>query len=143
MNLKERVTKLANERHMSIAELERKLNFSNGSINKWDKQSPSVDRLNKIAEFFDVSMDYLSGKTDKRHYYQLTNKEENDLGVLADKMLAGTTADAEANFYGEPMTDDGKAALRAAIMTALEINKRQAKKKFTPKKFRDSNTGVD
>ena len=53
-------------------------------------------------------------------------------------MLAGTTNEAEADFWGEPSTQEQKSNLRTAILTALEINKTQAKKKFTPKKYRDN-----
>ena len=48
---------------MTIAELERKLDFSQGSISKWDKQSPSSERLQKVANYFSVSTDYLLGLT--------------------------------------------------------------------------------
>jgi hypothetical protein len=78
------------------------------------------------------------GNTDKKHYYDLSEKEKVDLGKLADELLEGSTSDAESDFYGEPSTDEQKASLRAAILTALEMNKTKAKKKFTPKKYRDS-----
>lgn len=59
MSIVERIKYLADERKMTIAELERKLDFSNGSIRRWDKQSPSVDRLQKVASFFNVKADSL------------------------------------------------------------------------------------
>ena len=45
--------------------------------------------------------------------------------------------DAEVNFYGEPMDEESKDSLRMAIQMAMELNKEKAKKKFTPKKYRD------
>lgn len=47
----------------TIAALERALDISNGTINKWDKQNPSVNALEKIADYFSVSTDYLLGRT--------------------------------------------------------------------------------
>lgn len=47
------------------------------------------------------------------------------------------TSNAEVNFYGEPMTDEDKASLKAAIQMAMELNKQKAKQHFTPKKYRD------
>ena len=64
MSLLVKVKDLVNEKKMTIAELERKLDFSQGSISKWDKQSPSSERLQKVAEYFDVSTDYLLGRSD-------------------------------------------------------------------------------
>jgi transcriptional regulator with XRE-family HTH domain len=46
----------------SIPKLEKKLGFSNGSIYNWDKNSPLTERLQKVAEYFNVTTDYLLGK---------------------------------------------------------------------------------
>lgn len=135
--LLERVKKLANERKMTIAELERKLDFGQGSIRKWDKQSPSAERLNKVADYFEVSVDYLLGKTDKRRYYELTEKEKNDIAVQAEELIEGLTNGENLNFYGEPATKDQKDRLLIAIKTAMEMNKEEAKMKFTRKDLRD------
>lgn len=61
-SLKTKIKDLASSEHITIAELERTLGFANGSISKWDKQSPSADRLQKVANHFDVSVDYLLGR---------------------------------------------------------------------------------
>jgi transcriptional regulator with XRE-family HTH domain len=65
MSIVTRIKLLADERKMTIAELERKLDFSNGSIRRWDKQSPSVDRLQKVADFFNVTADSLLGRNEE------------------------------------------------------------------------------
>ena len=80
MQLKERIVDLATHRHMSIAELERKLNFANGSISKWDKQSPSAERLQAVADYFDVSTDYLLGRNDSKK-----GKTSNDPADVSNK----------------------------------------------------------
>ena len=42
------------------------MNVSGNAVHSWesDKQEPSLAMLVKIAEFFDVSADYLLGRTD-------------------------------------------------------------------------------
>lgn len=135
--LLERVRLLANEKKMTVAELERKLNFAQGSISKWSKQSPSSERLQKVADFFDVSADYLLGRTEKRRYYDLTEKEKKDIAVQAEELIEGIANGENLNFYGEPATQDQKDRLLIAIKTAMEMNKEEAKKKFTRKEFRD------
>ena len=120
-----RLRELITRKHMTIAQLERILDFSGGSIARWDKSRPSVDKLQKVADYFEVSTDYLLGRTDEP-YYKLTEKEKLDIGTQA-----------EVNFYGEPMTDEARASLRAAIQMAMELNKEKAKQAFTPKKYRN------
>ena len=43
MDLRDNIKELATQRKISIAELERTLGFGNGSISKWNKQSPSAE----------------------------------------------------------------------------------------------------
>lgn len=65
MGLRDVIKNLAVKKKISVAELERTLGFGNGSISKWNKQSPSVDKLNKVADYFDVSVDSLLGRPSK------------------------------------------------------------------------------
>ena len=63
--LYERIKLLCEKRGISIAKLENELGFGNASISKWGKvSSPSVDKILKVAAYFNVSVDYLLGRTD-------------------------------------------------------------------------------
>ncbi len=62
MTLKERIRMLANSKGLSLPNLENKLGFGNGTIIKWDKSIPNADKLTKVADYFDVSIDYLIGR---------------------------------------------------------------------------------
>lgn len=141
MNKGQRIAELRRQKHESQSNLAKIIHVSSSTIGMWETNQRAIkdDDLSKLADHFNVSTDYLLGKTDKKHYYDLTNKEKTDLGVLADQLLEGSTNEAESDFYGEPSTSEQKASLRAAILTALEMNKSKAKKKFTPKKYRDNN----
>ncbi|MBD9696252.1 helix-turn-helix transcriptional regulator [Enterococcus faecium] len=134
--LLDRVDNLIKEKKMTRAELERKLDFSAGSLRNWNKSTPSGDKIQKVADYFDVSTDYLLGRTDKRHYYDLTEKEKKDIAIQAERLLEGLDSDAETNYYGEPLDDEDKEKLYDAIQLALSLTKVKAKKKFTPKKYR-------
>ena len=102
-----------------------------------DKREPSPKVLRRIADYFDVSTDYLLGRTEKEHYYDLTDKEKKDIGVQAEKLMQGIESGHDLNFYGEPATEEQKSRLLIAVQTAMEMNKKEAKKKFTPKKYRE------
>lgn len=49
---------------MSIRQLEITLGYSNGYFSKWKKVSPNSEGLQKVADYFNVSVDYLLGRTD-------------------------------------------------------------------------------
>lgn len=57
-----RIRELANQNHISLAELERTLSFSNGIISTWKNGNPSIDKVEKVADYFGVSTDYLLGR---------------------------------------------------------------------------------
>ena len=67
MDVLGKIKELAKQRNISLAELERRTGLSSGSITKCGKSAPSVDKLEKIAEYFHVSTDYLLGRTDNPH----------------------------------------------------------------------------
>lgn len=63
--LYQRIKNLCSQKGISISKLESDLGFGNASIKKWAGiTSPSIDKIIKVAEYFDVSVDYLVGKTD-------------------------------------------------------------------------------
>lgn len=89
MTLKDRIKTLANSRGMSLPALESELGFGNSTIVKWDKSSPNVDKLNAVANFFDVSIDYLLNGTSNQFegiegIYLSYAKEAQDSGIEPD-----------------------------------------------------------
>lgn len=59
MGIVERIQFLCEKNNIKIRPLEEHLNFANGSIKRWDISSPSCDRALKVANYFDVSVDWL------------------------------------------------------------------------------------
>lgn len=57
----ENVKRLCEQHHVSIFELERSCGIANGAIGKWQERtsSPRVLTLQKIANYFGVSVDEL------------------------------------------------------------------------------------
>ena len=53
-----KIDELAKQHDMSITALEKKLSFGNGTIRSWDKCSPSIEKLKKVADYFGVTVDY-------------------------------------------------------------------------------------
>lgn len=56
-----RIKELADAKNISLAQVERDLDFSNGIISTWKNRSASADKILKVAKYFNVSTDYLLG----------------------------------------------------------------------------------
>lgn len=137
-NLPIRIVDLREKAGMTQTELAKKMDFDKSTMSKVENGTRKVssDELRKLSKIFNVSADYLLGNAKKEHYYDLTEKEKNDIGVQAEKLMQGIESGHDLNFYGEPATEEQKSRLLIAVQTAMEMNKKEAKKKFTPKKYR-------
>lgn len=60
----ERVKTLSKNNGITLKELEKRLNLSTNSIYALKRNQPSADRISEIADYFNVSTDYLLGRTD-------------------------------------------------------------------------------
>ncbi|MYN70468.1 helix-turn-helix domain-containing protein [Streptococcus suis] len=60
----EKIKELCKKQGISLNQLEDKLGFSQNYIYSMKKGNPKVENLQKIADYFNVSTDYLLGRTD-------------------------------------------------------------------------------
>lgn len=138
LSLVEKIKELSSEKKITIAELERKTGISNGQIRKWNTSTPGVDKLKLIADYFDVSVDYLLGRTDKKRYYDLTEKDEREIEKELERMIEDL-ANADSIAFSkdkEEMDDNTRELLIMSLENSLRIAKQEAKKRYTPKKYR-------
>ena len=54
--LLENIRRLCSQKPVSIAKLERETGIGNGTIGRWDVSSPSIENVQKVAEYFGVSV---------------------------------------------------------------------------------------
>ena len=76
--------------------LAQKLGISSGVISKWKNENtlPNGENLVKIADYLDVSVDYLLGRTDDPHFGQ----QKNELIALINQ-LTPAEQDKFITFY--------------------------------------------
>ena len=134
MALKGRIKELANQKGISLPTLESELGFGNSTIVKWDKSTPNAEKLNAVAKYFGVSMDYLLNGVDEDG---LSEKDNKDIA----RRLESTLEELENSqdglmFSGEPLDDETRELLKASLENSIRIAKINAKQKFTPKKYR-------
>lgn len=65
-----RLRKLRNEKKLTQSELGRIINVSKVSVSGYESgdRTPDTDNLGRLADFFEVSSDYLLGRTDNPNY---------------------------------------------------------------------------
>lgn len=136
MTVLDRIKKISKKRGFSLTKVNDMANLGTNTIYSWKTKEPSFNNLKAVANVLNVSVDYLLGKTDKENYFDLNNKEKKDIAIEAEKLMSGIENGENLNFYGEPATQEQKDRLLIAIKTAMEMNKKEAKKKFTRKDYR-------
>ena len=62
-NVYTRITILCEQNKITVSQLEKTLVFSQSSMNKWPQNIPSAEKIKAVADFFNVSMDYLYCRT--------------------------------------------------------------------------------
>lgn len=131
MTLVEKIRALARQRDLSLPQLEQELGLGNGTISRWRSSSPNTEKLQKIADYFNVSMDYLLG----REQY-LTQKDEKDIAKDLDSIMEKLTSgeDGPASYNGEEISPEAAELFKDELEIALKRLKLINKEKYTPKK---------
>lgn len=107
----ERIKELSNKQGLSLNALEEKLGYSKNTLYSLKKQRASTERMQEIADYFGVSMDYLLGRTDNP---AIASDQERFFfeGKEVDvEELAGTAM----RFNGKPLSDQDKKAIQGII----------------------------
>ena len=136
MGLYERIKEVAKEHNTSINKLEKELGFPRSSISKYNTSTPSYEKLQKIADYFNVPVDRLSSDRKKEWEPTFTEKDERDVQKELEKTLNALQNDTGLMFDGEVLDDETRELLEASLEHAIRTAKITAKKKFTPNKYR-------
>ena len=100
----ERLKSLRKEQNLTQQKIAEKLNISRGSYAQWEAQrtQPSSKSLETLANFFNVSTDYLLGNTDNKN----STKFEDDLEESLNTARA---------FSGKPISDHDREVMREIL----------------------------
>lgn len=96
---------LRKQRKISQTELAKILHVSQQTVTAWEtgKAEPSSSAISSLADYFNVTTDYLLGRPEKKDY-------DNVDYVALDKAL-----DNARSFDGEPMDDHDREILRGIL----------------------------
>ena len=107
----EKVRELAKKQGLSLNQVEEKLGYSKNTLYSLKRQKVSSERLQEIADYFNVSTDYLLGRTDNP-------------SIAKDDTIAGYTSDDLRKMAEDAKTFDGKPLTKEdidAIQNIIEI----------------------
>ncbi|WP_439412687.1 helix-turn-helix domain-containing protein [Enterobacter ludwigii] len=136
---------LLKEHNVTAYRVAKETGITTATLTSWKqgKYTPKQEKLQKIADYFGVTVDYLLGasqektnSSEEKPYYELTNKDEADIAKELQRMMERLDSNSSLAFMGEPMDDEDRELLRISLENTLRMSKEMAKKKFTPKKFR-------
>ena len=114
-SLFEKIKELCQKRGISINSLEETLGYSRNTIYSMKSKKPNAERLQEIADYFNVSTDYLLGRTDNP--------------VIAGDTVAKTEIDlkkdaAESFFYDGHELNDEDLDLISSLLEARMRNRK-------------------
>ena len=107
--IQERMKALRLEAKLTQKEIAEKLKISTAFYGQWEtgKKTPASKNLSKIADFFNVSTDYLLGNTDIKNQKQFDEDLEKSL-------------DTFKSFDGKPMDDEDREKIREFLRKRME-----------------------
>ena len=135
--MKERVKLLCKKKGVSMNTAEKEIGLAKGYISKLEKSNPNMTTLQKMAEYFDVSVEYLmTGTEDKKESPVLTARDERDiakdLNRIMEKLSAGE--DGPASYEGEELDPEAAELFRDELDLALRRLKIINKEKYGHKR---------
>lgn len=133
--------RLLNEHGVTAYKVAKETGLTTATLSNWKKgrYTPKQDKLQKIADYFSVPLEYLmTGQkpSDKEWEPTLTEKDEKDIQKELDNILNQLDSNTGLMFDGEAIDDETKELLKASLEHAVRTARITAKKKFTPKKYR-------
>lgn len=131
-----RIISLCDTRGINQSDLEKELGFGKGTISKWKSNpNPSAEKLLLVANYFNVSTDFLLKGTDNNGLTEKDKKDiAKDLDSIMDKLTSGE--DGPASYNGEELSPDAAELFRDELEIALKRLKIINKEKYTPKKYK-------
>ena len=103
MTLLQRIEDLCDSRGITIYKLEKDIHLSQNTIRKWDKAYPTSKGLTLVADYFDVSVDFLLGRSDDPFSHKTGLK--TPYGQIFSVLQAHKITDQQANALAKALAE--------------------------------------
>lgn len=117
----------------------KELGLSSSNVAQWQKGStPRPQVLQRIADYFGVPVSYFyeSDIEGVENAPALTEKDERDIARDLERIMSQLGSSGDLMFDGDPMSDEARESMLAAMELGLRAAKLKNKARFTPKKHR-------
>ena len=130
--------KLLREKGITAYKVAKEAGVTQTALSNWKtgKSTPTTKTLQKIADYFGVSLDYLTKGEEKEWTPTFTEKDEKDLDKKVENLLNAVDSDAGLMLDGEIMDEETREIFAMNLKNALRTAKLAAKAKYTPKKYK-------
>lgn len=151
------IEELLKEKGVSGAQMSRDLGMSRSfmtELRKGRAKSVKMETAQRIADYFNVSVDYLLGNVNDPFLYAdyarsaaeindtseyektptLTKKDERDIAKSLEAIMADLEHSGDLMFDGDPMTEEARQSMRNAIELGLKAVKLMNKETYNPNK---------
>ncbi|MBO0962531.1 helix-turn-helix transcriptional regulator [Neobacillus sp. MM2021_6] len=99
-------------------------------------KQPPLETVNKLADIFDVTTDYLQGRSEsKQQIPSQTSKDDKDIAKRMEQIKNDLAKQDGLSFNGEPMSEEAIESLMEAMEHVVRQTQR-INKKYIPKKYR-------
>lgn len=106
------VKELCNKQGISLNNLEERIGFARNSLYSWKNSEPKPKKLKVVADYFNVSTDYLLGRTDNPAIAS-DNKANTNLGPAETELVAAFRNQTQN------MTEEEKVRFNKAIESLM------------------------
>lgn len=135
-----RLRELRKKKGLTMKELGKKFSLAESTISGYEtgNRKPDLELIDGFADFFEVSSDYLLGRTDSplpSPKTTLNEKDARDIAKRMEEIKKDLTKQDGLSFHGEPMSEEAVDSLLEAMEYAVRQTQR-INKKFIPKKHR-------
>lgn len=134
----QRIEDLRESKKITKYRLCKDLKMNQSTYNTWiyEDRVPQANRIQTIAEYFNVPVSYImTGK--KEWQPKLTKKDERDIKNAIEAIKNQLSTGTGLMYDGEPLDEESQEAILAAIEVAERTAILEAKKRYTPKKYRE------
>ena len=136
MGLYENVKEVAKSKGYSINRLEKELGFARSYISKFKTITPSMGKIQKIADFLGVSSDYIMNGNSGLENGVLSEKDNRDIAKDLEELMRklNNKESGTASFDGTDIPEEDQELFAGQLELMLRKLKVINKEKYNPNK---------
>ena len=128
--------RLMKEKGVTRYKVSKDTGISQSTLSDWKRKrsTPKIDKLQILADYFGVTVDYLTGSNleknnDQKEKPTLNEKDERDIKVKIDGIINMMSNQQGLMFDGNPLTPEALESIRNAMELGMAAAKLKNKQK--------------